>query len=51
MPTIQPYFPALIRLVQIRCTRARHKDHMVIASRVFGVWTLMTNKIIRETSV
>lgn len=32
------------------CTRARHKDHMVIGSRVFGVWTMMTNKIIRETS-
>eukprot|EP00802_Teleaulax_amphioxeia_P016480 Tamp_16600.p1 GENE.Tamp_16600~~Tamp_16600.p1 ORF type:complete len:343 (+),score=46.75 Tamp_16600:98-1126(+) len=32
------------------CNRARYKDHMVIASRVFGVWTTMTNKIIRETS-
>lgn len=32
------------------CNRARHKDHIVIASRVFGVWTMMTNKVIRETS-
>jgi len=32
------------------CNRARYKDHMSIASRVFGIWTTMTNKIIRETS-
>uniref|UniRef100_A0A7S0UI05 DUF1990 domain-containing protein n=1 Tax=Hemiselmis andersenii TaxID=464988 RepID=A0A7S0UI05_HEMAN len=31
------------------CTAARDKSHIVIGSKVFGVWTAMTNQVIRET--